>query len=50
MPQPLTLVSNTFALPSMQPHETIRLDDLYRTVIRVYRWRGSGAAEPPLRP
>jgi hypothetical protein len=50
MPKPLTLVSNTFALPSMQPHETIRLDDLYRTVIRVYRWRGGRAAERPLRP
>lgn len=50
MPLPLTLVSNTFALPSMQPQETIRLDDLYRTVIRVYRWRGFRAAEPLLRP
>lgn len=36
---PALLLSNTFALPARRPDELIRLDDLYRTPIYVYRWR-----------
>jgi hypothetical protein len=36
---PAVLVSNTFALPSETPDVVIRLDDLYRSRIYVYRWR-----------
>lgn len=31
------LISNTFALPENQPVETLRIDDLYRTPIYIYR-------------
>ncbi len=31
------LISNTFALPGTEPDQTIRLDDLYRSPIYVYR-------------
>jgi len=35
----LLIVSNTFALPSSQPANVIRIDDLYQTPIYVYCWR-----------
>lgn len=35
--RPALIVSNTFALPSVRPHEVATLDDLYRTRIYVYR-------------
>lgn len=35
--RPALLVSNTFALPAREPDAVIRLDDLYRTPIYVYR-------------
>ncbi len=34
----VTIVSNTFALPSCQPTRVIRLRDFYRTPIYVYHW------------
>ena len=34
---PALIVSNTFALPGREPEAVIRLDDLYRTPIYVYR-------------
>ena len=34
----ITLVSNTFALPSCQPTKVIRLSDFYRSPIYVYHW------------
>lgn len=36
--RPKLVVSNTFALPSHDPSEVIRLDDLHRTPVYVYRW------------
>lgn len=36
--RPVLLISNTFALPACRPERTIRLRDLYRTHIHVYRW------------
>ncbi|HUG22344.1 class I SAM-dependent methyltransferase [Piscinibacter sp.] len=36
---PVTVISNTFALPSFAPDEVIQLDDVYRTRIYVYRRR-----------
>ena len=35
----LTIVSNTFALPSCQPVKVIRLRDFYRSPIYVYHWQ-----------
>ena len=35
----ITIVSNTFALPSCQPIKVIRLKDFYRTPIYVYHWQ-----------
>ncbi len=35
----ITIVSNTFALPSYQPTRVIRLRDLYQTPIYVYHWQ-----------
>ena len=34
----ILIVSNTFALPSYQPTQTIRLNDLYKTPIYIYHW------------
>lgn len=35
----VTVVSNTFALPSCQPTNTIRLNDLYRSPVYIYHWQ-----------
>ena len=35
--RPALLVSNTFALPSVPADEVLRLDDLYRTPVYIYR-------------
>ncbi|TWX53417.1 methyltransferase [Colwellia hornerae] len=35
----VTIVSNTFALPSCQPTRVIRLRDFYQTPIYVYHWQ-----------
>jgi hypothetical protein len=35
----ILIVSNTFALPSCQPTEVIRLKDVYQTPIYVYYWQ-----------
>ena len=32
----LTVISNTFRIPGMEPDETRQLDDLYRTMIYLY--------------
>ena len=32
------VVSNTFALPSIQPSKIVKLDDIYRSPIYVYDW------------
>lgn len=37
----LLIVSNTFALPSCVPTNVIRIDDLYKTPIYVYRWQSA---------
>ena len=34
----ILIVSNTFALPSLPPTKTIRLNDIYQSPIYVYRW------------
>ena len=39
----MVIISNTFALPSAQPIDTIQLDDLYRTLIYKYSWGAGGA-------
>lgn len=33
------IISNTFALPACQATQTIRLNDIYKTPIYLYRWR-----------
>lgn len=35
----VTIVSNTFAMPSCQPTKVIRLNDFYQTPVYVYRWQ-----------
>lgn len=39
------LISNTFALPGTEPLQVIRLDDLYRSPIYVYRFPKEGFSE-----
>ena len=38
-PKTFFVVSNTFALPSYQPDECIRVDDIYRTPVYLYSWK-----------
>lgn len=35
----ITIVSNTFALPSFKPTNVIKLKDFYQTPIYVYHWQ-----------
>ena len=39
MPKKITIVSNTFALPTCKPAKVIKLKDFYRTPIYVYNWQ-----------
>lgn len=34
----LSIISNTFALPSCKPTKTIKLDDFYRSPVYLYKW------------
>ena len=39
VPKNITIVSNTFALPSYKPTRVIKLKDFYKTPIYVYHWQ-----------
>ncbi|VUD63851.1 hypothetical protein TDB9533_03195 [Thalassocella blandensis] len=38
--QEVCIISNTFALPSCPSSQTVKLDDIYRSPIYVYKWLG----------
>lgn len=42
----MLIVSNTFALPSCQPAEIFRLEDIYKTPIYVYHWQPECTVTP----